>query len=102
MSVNHVLRETGHMLIRWFVELLFDIALHLLDHIIGPIIRIGSISTTAANIVDLLVIVEDLLDLVHHVLVIAQIGEELLNQRQLGHRHLIVELLVTRAHVLVV
>lgn len=38
MCIDHVLCETRDMLVTWLVELLFDIALHLLDNVVRPVI----------------------------------------------------------------
>ena len=98
MSVYHILRKTGDLLIGRLIELLFDITLYLHDDIICPVVRVGPLSASQAR----LVVIHHLLDLVHHLSVVAEIGEKLRNLRQLRHRHLKVKLLMVGALVLVV
>lgn len=60
VSVHHVLRETCHVLIAWLVQLLLDLALHRLNHVISPVVRVSTIAPTHDSA--RLVIVYHLLD----------------------------------------
>jgi hypothetical protein len=98
VCIHHVLCETRHVLVWWLVQLLLDVALHLLDHVVRPVVRVRAVSPPTAR----LVIVKHLLNLDHHVLAVTQVREKLLNQRQLWHGNLEVKFLVVWAVILVV
>ena len=102
MQIHHVLRETGNKLIGWLLQLLFDVILQVYLYVVGPGIRVCSLST--ADWRNLLPIIVDLFDLLHNLerLFAAQVREKLLNMRQLLNRYLIIELLVIRTVVLII
>ena len=77
MRVDHILRKTGHMLVTRLVQLLLDVALHLLNHIVRPVIRVSPFSPANHRFV----VVKHLFDLDHHMSVVAQIWEKLLDHR---------------------
>lgn len=98
MRIHHVLCKTRDMLIAGLVKLLLDIALHLLYHVVCPVIWVGTVSAPGVR----LVVVHHLLYLDHHGFVVTKVREKLMDRRNLWNRHLVVELLVVRTMVLVI
>jgi hypothetical protein len=102
MRIDHIFCKTSYGLIGRLIELCFDLVVGFIDDVISEIIGIGPFSSPASY---LFMIIHYFFNLIHHHAIslgAAQIREELLNEGQLRHRHLIIELLMSGAMVLVI
>lgn len=69
MCVHHILGETCDVLVARLIQLLLDLALHRLDHVVSPVVRVGPFTPSQHG--TWLVVINHLLDFEDHLLVIA-------------------------------
>jgi len=100
-GVDHVFCKTGNVLIRWLLELLFDLVLDL-DIVGCKGLRIGSFSFESWNLLRVVMNFVNNAKLSLIVSVALNIWEEILDLRKLWHWNLIVELLMAWTMILVV